>query len=210
MGTKYMIESLREEAKCVLRRAYPDSNYLRVPFCAPEFAEDYMHVVEDHLCSLYMDVMNTCETAGLWVVMPSLFYAFDYSIESVVRGARRADGTLSRLSPTSLERWLVGREKLRGAQKDDLLAGLSRGSSQCTQPVPCSAERLRLCLSLVTDDTLHVFGPWPNGWGKRKICAECLSSAKRSYTDAQERVWEQLPSMFGFPGWEELRKAAES
>ncbi|KAJ6582070.1 hypothetical protein B0H19DRAFT_1117472 [Mycena capillaripes] len=46
----------------------------------------------------------------------------------------------------------------------------------------------------------------PQAWGALKICEHCLTEAKTLHATARQTFWEQLPEMFGLPGWVELEE----
>lgn len=55
--------------------------------------------------------------------------------------------------------------------------------------------------------TCAPFSPWDVGL-EAGLCAECAPKSRDSHNAGRQRVWEQLPSVFGLPDWEELRESS--
>jgi hypothetical protein len=65
------------------------------------------------------------------------------------------------------------------------------------------------------DDSISCSTMWPldywteTAWkalGRLGICDPCMTEAKALFTDARRKYWDELPAMFGLPGWEKLEE----
>jgi hypothetical protein len=81
----------------------------------------------------------------------------------------------------------------------------------CADPVKCN--RTRLDISFQKHEVMHRNMTWPLDFGatiwpvvEREICDNCVTEAKALHAAAREKFWEELPEMFGLPGWGELEK----
>lgn len=69
----------------------------------------------------------------------------------------------------------------------------------------CEALRARIHNKLM--DPLipcKPFLPWKSEWAKG-LCDGCAGVAEAAHVAGRQKVWDELPSVFGLPGWEELR-----
>lgn len=103
-----------------------------------------------------------------------------------------------------------GRDKLIQAYHD-ILKGWAREklllpSQQCSSISICSHQKLLASQSLflITDGDIKCLQPW-NQDSKTQLCKPCLDSLIAAYEKARRKLWDDLPSFFGLPPWEELK-----
>jgi hypothetical protein len=46
-------------------------------------------------------------------------------------------------------------------------------------------------------------------WSHSQLCGYCLSQAKEDYTKARQKLWDDLPSYFSLPPWDQLLQTSE-
>ncbi|KAF7299353.1 BTB domain-containing protein [Mycena indigotica] len=144
----------------------------------------------------------------LWSILPAAFYGL---IESIFNhdGSYRPVG-LSLADEISL---LKGYARLTRLNTEAPNRAWLEAESPC---VPCDDCLFRtLCRSRCASlrSTLQaqqagpgaVFSGWDENWSD-EFCGPCIKAAKEAYNDKQLEIWKQLPSFFGLPDWEELRK----
>jgi len=49
------------------------------------------------------------------------------------------------------------------------------------------------------------FHPWKDEWDDG-MCEFCISQYREVHAYAQNMAWNELPSIFGLPGWNDLSK----
>lgn len=216
METKYIVETLREEASELFREAFTDKldelQPLYEVFANPDIFQNTAIEAEDDgkdnpLVAFLMDIANVGETVGLSLTLPFVLYSIGGHPSDILAGITGADACRHYLSPSNLTRWITGWEKIVKVPKEGLFVWLPEGSPKCSIP-NCSTLRLELCLELVTTDNLDLFGPWDDDWDETGICSSCLAYGKLKYQEAKEKIWEELPTMYGLAPWSELRARA--
>jgi hypothetical protein len=74
----------------------------------------------------------------------------------------------------------------------------------------CALSRLRVITSVHHFRTQFPASPlhmWrSHSWEDLNICGACMDSMKAANQEARQEFWEQLPEMYGLPGWRELEK----
>jgi hypothetical protein len=103
-----------------------------------------------------------------------------------------------------------GRDKLIQASHG-ILQGWAREnlllpSQQCSSISICSHKKLLVAQLLfpTIDGHLHQLGPWDQE-SKTPLCKPCFDSLNVAYEKARQKLWDDLPSFFGLPPWEELK-----
>ncbi|KAK7024852.1 BTB domain-containing protein [Favolaschia claudopus] len=84
----------------------------------------------------------------------------------------------------------------------------TENDAQCRDWAKCNRERLsasRWINSHFNEHStaaLHILGE--RGWPK--LCKSCLAEAKALHAAEKQKCWDELPGMFGLPGWRELEQ----
>lgn len=79
-----------------------------------------------------------------------------------------------------------------------------------TQP-PCSSRRCVAIrgklfrLYLFPSPVCIPFVEWQAKWQTHGLCDECATTSRKSHDEGRLKIWNQLPSVFELPDWEELR-----
>ena len=79
-------------------------------------------------------------------------------------------------------------------------------SPQCSSFKICSPQKLlatQLIFSTI-DGGINHLEPWDKDF-KSQLCKPCLDSLIVAYEKARQELWDDLPSFFGLPPWEELK-----
>jgi hypothetical protein len=116
-----------------------------------------------------------------------------------------------RLSPTDLRVLVLGKTKLPEVIRNGPLRFL-------VVPPECGAASCRNAFRNEIDEFWFenmisdqwAFGEYPWEILEDSVCASCLSSARRMFSEAQTRLWEELPTLFGFQGWDQFRSPIQN
>ncbi|KAF8209357.1 hypothetical protein K438DRAFT_1572499 [Mycena galopus ATCC 62051] len=85
----------------------------------------------------------------------------------------------------------------------------------CTSPYSCMSARLAAIELVRRDratpplqaDPLLLWCDADDDWGRlNDACETCIESLKRTHEEARQAFWDQLPEMYGLPGWNQLRQ----
>lgn len=206
MGTKYMVEPLRQESKYLLQKAFPNN----FPRYSP-FVPNVFHKQPSDLM-FFIEVLNLAEETSLQIIIPAALYSIaKQPVKTVLEGVTETDGSHFGLSASNLERWLIGRDEIAAAWRTDIYAWLHMENPLCTYAERCRVERLEIIRRFYPVPFVHLFEPWcDETWERTDICRACITEGRANYMEAQMRIWERLPAIYGLPSWEELRKAADS
>lgn len=76
----------------------------------------------------------------------------------------------------------------------------------CSLPARCPGSRKSITSSLFSlSPRLSAFILWNTVWEER-LCAACGAIAKAAHNQGRQDMWDQLPGIYGLPGWDELEK----
>ncbi|KAF7296504.1 BTB domain-containing protein [Mycena chlorophos] len=82
-------------------------------------------------------------------------------------------------------------------------------SPSCSTRDECERRRNGLFIDLIPDPTIvaSIVDFWneEDKW-EEGLCEPCVTEAKELYEKMRKECWEKLPSYFGLPSWEELKK----
>nr|GAT43809.1 predicted protein [Mycena chlorophos] len=159
------------------------------------------------LPELAVKVVNVAREVGLHSVLPVAFYTI---IASSV-GAATDNENILKLELCDQRACYKGFIQVT---KDYL-----RTPFKCFEPgkyIPCEAcEReprcnsIGLLLKLGLENNRHsmanIVGKWDDEWDEQ-FCPACVGCAKEVFERAREKCWDKLPSYFGLPDWEELKR----
>jgi hypothetical protein len=82
--------------------------------------------------------------------------------------------------------------------------------ADCDDWTECNQRRLEVDTDHIWENMRWTLDAWSEGdWTEMAelgICDGCIEEAKALYAAARQVFWDQLPQMFGLPGWEELEE----
>ncbi|KAF8968277.1 hypothetical protein BDZ97DRAFT_1655140 [Flammula alnicola] len=158
------------------------------------------------------DILAIALELGLKSILPVAYYQCltNYTLESLLYGILRPDGSKVHLSQATLATLLIGRENIINnifLHTFHFLKGDPKffPCATCSSRDVCSVARSRhyetLSLNIKLDAALsgdidrHIRG----------FCKYCSSSARTHWYSGRERLWKSLPTYFGLPEWENLK-----
>ncbi|KAH7928727.1 hypothetical protein BV22DRAFT_1004316 [Leucogyrophana mollusca] len=209
LSTKYDIPSLRGEAINQLKCIFPTT------FNAFEFMPS-REAVE----SLAIRAVNLARETDCWEILPCAFYYCSrLPIPNIVRGTSGA-----RLSRNDVDVCIIGRDlllkKQRKVSHPFLYApppGLPKPSPNgrpggCSAPATCveggnpgAVLKYLNGLDMLTPMALEIF----TDWQKIGRCGACGDKQAAVHWIAVEKVWEELPQIFGLGTWESIEKRGD-
>ncbi|KAJ7177496.1 hypothetical protein C8R43DRAFT_872384 [Mycena crocata] len=183
-----------------------NSAVARLTFVNPITLEDY-----DTPCAserivgysgIRIDMLTLARETNILTALPCAYLRVvtSYTLVNLLDGSKRSDGTTASLTAVDQRECLLGREKLLKAQvqKDSgYTFGWMRSSAfdDCTNPTRCGPLRaacIRICMDNLCVNALIKVST---------LCNPC----KRHMEDGREKIWENLPTFFGLPPWNELK-----
>lgn len=201
LGKKYQIDAVLSEA---LRRLYHE-----FPVELAELDQSRAKTTAiTRSDSTYIDVVNLAREQNLLSVLPYALHCCSKKFsDDLVKGAKREDHTIAVLSSIDERAVLVATHPLLRLRATTTFSWLDApGHEGCKINEACEHGRNRLMKKSLFP--VHVYGGlicWKDDW-EWDICAHCVMRAKRLHGVGRYEYWSQLPSIFGLPNWEELKK----
>lgn len=151
---------------------------------------------------LLLKIAHNC---GMQILLPATYHiARGEPAEVIVAHARDIE-----LPNECLHNLLAGQRKLHSLARTSVygpLFGPNRDvSEQCKHPLDCHEARHHI---INTEIEYHPFRKWIDP-GLSRLCKPCRGAVMDAYRRGRAEVWVELPSVFGLPGWDALRKARD-
>lgn len=172
-------------------------------------------------------VVNLAREQGLLSVLPlSLYMSCCYSDgpNAIATGTPRGDGTTMMLLPDDRLKCLGAWNRLGIAQSKTTLGWIilpTATYSTCTKPRQCAKLRMDVMRNVfypfVIFAGLYTWSEFQVRWvysdrGSPQnwyMCDSCNVVAEQLHENGRSNFWEELPSIFGLPEWDELGKGQE-
>ncbi|KAJ7607729.1 hypothetical protein FB45DRAFT_806647 [Roridomyces roridus] len=151
------------------------------------------------------------DSLDLTWAMPAALYAVTCCTVQDIFDGIPADATGNdpiQLTPALQRTCLVARTTLLIAQNHETFRFLraARGES-CTAASACRRARSTILENFTKQVKLAPLGYLvPERWGTIPLCSACKKASLEMYDEARRTIWEQLPSIFGLPTWEEMEQ----
>lgn len=151
--------------------------------------------------SCHFPLLRACCTANVDFLLPNLYYACtDYTIDGIFE---------DKLNPDCLRTLITGKFAL-----DRALCKLVASLPDELHNISCQVclVNARIVGSAdwdlgsdigdfdrcgVLDDAVH------------EVCPLCFKMLRERMEEKRKQIWKDVPSFFGFPGWDELQKTRE-
>ncbi|KAF7297720.1 BTB domain-containing protein [Mycena kentingensis (nom. inval.)] len=209
LSNKYDIPTFRQQCIQRLKKNFPTT------------LEGYEETIDEWLDVFLPDgfsisevavhVINLGREVGLYSVLPAALYTI------ISRRSAATDGVLSDVVSKLEDR---SDETLCLRAYAQLVQDYRKTPVGCFQPdiVPCYGCKADLDCSSAADVCLRrtfenvsiivgVVEPWREEWEwEEDLCEACIKVAMAAHRAARQKAWDELPSYFGLPVWEELLK----
>ncbi len=205
MGHKYQFDSIVEEALRRLQTVFtPD-------FSIWETHQGTSNATVKHLPDNAIEAANLFLLTGRTDMLTTAFYMCgDLSVESLMNGVTRADGTPERLSPSDVQRCLTAQMALIKHDAQIMLNLLYQSylPEGCICPTQhARREAMEWIQSEVLADFPEVTGPLPIHrthcalivemlQGEIELCNFCTNTMHACHTNLRRALWETLPALF--------------
>lgn len=146
-----------------------------------------------------------------WAMPVGMYALSRMTIEKILNGYS-GNGTMHRLPPSLQTECLIAHDALMIAQNHETFRFLrSLGVDGCGSDKSCRASRQLILEAFTGHDRLDPLGyVTQEGWSTITLCAACRVAGQTEYDTARQTVWDQLPSIFNLPSWEELKSARDA
>jgi hypothetical protein len=157
---------------------------------------------------LYIDLANVAQQYQLRAILPIALalvasHTRVLTVESVMGGVLREDGTRATLSPANLQLFWPGIFQLVKACQTSMFDW----EQECSNDKPeCMTANLTFLAHAARSTWClpDVFSDLSTYW-LGDMCDECSDSISYSYDKGRKEVWQNLPAMFGVDlSWDEL------
>ncbi|KAJ6630402.1 hypothetical protein B0H10DRAFT_1939161 [Mycena sp. CBHHK59/15] len=216
LSNKYQVDYLRRRALVHLSSAFHttltsydarDSESSPTPSFPVSDLTAYDHIVVIELAR---------EVEALWL-LPYGFYILAASFDEELVNRTLYDGINMLLSEADAKSFIRGSHR----QNDDATGKVLRflhfppRIQGCTGAHNCAISRLDVLEVMRVDRTENHSIPldiWnSDDWELLSdLCGTCLISLTRTHQEARQEFWDQLPEMYGLPGWDELKQMKKS
>ncbi|KAK7039896.1 hypothetical protein R3P38DRAFT_3391255 [Favolaschia claudopus] len=196
LSHKYDVPHLRRRALQHLDTGYPTSLSVYEVSGTETFTSDGLN---DSL----LTIMVAGEVGASWV-LPTAFYFLCYSDMRDILNAPR----WPLLSPADKETTILSYTRQRLATPPVLPFLRIPFTEGCTSLDRCTdykAAYLEDVGAWNISDPLGSYKDWSPFVDK--ICDYCLTRAEEYHRAARKKLWEELPGIYGLPGWEVLERA---
>jgi len=204
LSTKYDFKHIRRDVIKQVSKHYPMN---LVAYDAVDDNDSMMFRDKRENC--HFPLLVAAYMAHVDVLLPILYYACcSYSMVFILNAGRAAGSA----SPECIDTFLKGREKF-GQAANELIAALPDTrmggplDMWCLNPEPCSTNAGYTYLSnLVGSSLSKLEGSSVVEDHYSVVCGPCSSSLTDSINGDREKIWADVPSYFGFPGWDVLQE----
>ncbi|KAJ7735555.1 hypothetical protein DFH07DRAFT_893470 [Mycena maculata] len=202
LSTKYDVSYLRHRALLHLASASPMS--------LEEYDSIGSTATFPHRTSRLSRLL-LADSLGMTWAMPTGMYAIScLKAQSILDGIPVQGGTIHITS--ALQRaCVIAHPELCIAQNHHIYRFLRvLPTKGCTSDGVCSVRSRSLLETFTKLERLDPLGFLDAGWSKAlqdRFCPACNARSETEYKSARQAVWNQLPSIFSLPTWEELKSA---
>ncbi|KAJ7495407.1 hypothetical protein FB451DRAFT_1077050 [Mycena latifolia] len=191
LATKYDVDHLRTRMISLLTAIYPSSFSQWLPRRLPP---GYKEVPDDDFLALTL-----ASTHNIGSVLPGIYYeCCRYPTSELLD-----DYDQPPISPSDKRKCILATENYADNWSRRIHAGLFRINNYCASQAQCDAQRLlwiqRHGLPKFENILFQEFD-----WRAVGLCAECTTTSIALFCSERAALWDNLPSFFDLPPWEEL------
>ncbi|KAJ7188672.1 hypothetical protein C8R46DRAFT_1055465 [Mycena filopes] len=204
LGRKYDFKDLLASAVARLTYEYPTTldEYIARQSNPPAAARILPYK------GITMDVVNLAIENNISTILPSAYgRLLSYSLEQLLDGISRSNGTSSSLSPSNLRTCVVGRQHIlvKQYQPQQGLGWTRKWEfDDCEALKSCSRKREAFLRTYMDRQAVSFFTTNVVLWASH-FCVPCAGRINESINVGTRKMWEELPSFFNLPPWAELK-----
>ncbi|KDR86011.1 hypothetical protein GALMADRAFT_235199 [Galerina marginata CBS 339.88] len=162
-----------------------------------------------------IDLINILLETGFQTLLPMAYFIGVASLgpAQVFRGLTHDNGTIACLSAESIENMTIARQAISTAIMTHEFSWTTSTRSQsaiptaaCQRKAKCESHRSAVLAELVPGPTPYTALTSPVEDRVLELyCDSCAAEIKKIYEAGREVIWDNLPSYFGLPKWEDLK-----
>ncbi|KAF9527288.1 hypothetical protein CPB83DRAFT_768595 [Crepidotus variabilis] len=199
LGIKYDVKCLRNEAIDILESALPTT------------LEKYQKLntktngIIDYSSNVLMDVIDLVTETSVLSCLPAAYLILSEDIDSIMYGATREDDTAVVLDEGAKNAIICGRNKLLKDAPFKAFSWVKGSGSACGQKRACMAALHDAMEDLWRNQVqqLTCFETFKKSLLSR-FCATCQAEYGKTHRDEQRKMWNDLPTYFGWTSWKDL------
>ena len=210
LGTKYSIRQLRMQAMKLLFAEYP-TTLEKWDVTAPK---DHPRIRYES--GIHFRVANLASEVGLHAILPAcLYYHFEDTDghDNILNGSFEDGQLVAELSPENKLIALRGWFRLLKKQHETTYKWLDTDGSLfpgCQTMQKCDVVRRDIFYRSFRRYTYCVpLAQWDPTDENAGLCQFCVVTSKQLHNEGRTKVWQELPSTFDLPGWDELLRYSE-
>ncbi|KAJ7715206.1 hypothetical protein B0H16DRAFT_1616873 [Mycena metata] len=204
LAHKYDVPYLRRRALEHLNPAFPTT---LIAYDDRE-GSDLVSFSALHVHRTLATIRTATEVGALWLLPVAYYDLCKQSAEQLIFNASWKD-----LGENVQRSCLIGHDSQRKHIHKiyQFLSVVKKTGGSCADPTKCNALFQRLSLT-----PLQYSASPLDGWGEGTfqvlahtgsgMCNNCFTENKALHAAARQEFWDQLPQMFGLPGWAELEE----
>lgn len=206
LGKKYDIWILHAEA--VKRLTY------ECPSSLEDFDKLELWSMIEAENGLPVEIVKLARETDLPSILPIALYCCCrcYTAPEILKGVKGKGGNHVALSSEDKETCIVANQRIIQAQAETTYAWMNPGHSSgplykfCRSLIMCaSARKDLLCRTFLPLSRSIALDLWEVEW-EDGMCDICIDDTKTSHNEGREKMWNDLPTFFNLPEWEELLK----
>jgi hypothetical protein len=205
LGRKYDIQQLQAEALRRLTFEFPSTleEFDRLGIAYTLIDGDGIN-----LATFFLTIIHIARESDCLSVLPTVLFQFceRFGVKGMIGALQQSDGTGYEMSLADQRLAVAGWHTLIEMQAKETFIWLVNNDG-CSQPDVCGK---------IKNNILHtIWFPvprsgmalvrWDPTWEKR-CCKACMRKSKLLHNEGRQKIWDDLPNIFGLPGWEELTR----
>ncbi|KAK7025111.1 BTB domain-containing protein [Favolaschia claudopus] len=158
--------------------------------------------IESYL-GLNLDILILASENNLFTILPCVYF---FATDELFEGITRTDGTTVCLPPSLLRKCIVAQQNLvlKQSQLDYTFGWAFDGVFDgCMAKVKCMEARTEFLGHFLPSGFYGFLEPSHiKFYG---FCSSCAGYAKKRLIAGRQKLWDELPDVFGLPPWNELK-----
>ncbi|KAJ7654490.1 hypothetical protein DFH06DRAFT_1202591 [Mycena polygramma] len=177
----------------------------------PTTLEDFLNRTTSKISHYnVIDMLTLVRENNIKAAQPSAYYSVvrHCTHRELFDGVPRIDGTLASLAPDDLRQCNLGRDLILAKQ---MLPGCTVGflstwdyQADCVTVQLCAKRREKILQKILQSRKAHAFDVGEQQW-EHSFCDQCFGHLETRIAAGRKKMWEELPSFFDLPPWNELK-----
>lgn len=158
-----------------------------------------------------IDIVSLARKHELLSLLPYALYCCcrDHTALQIRTGVQRRDRTTALLSLEDQLACLTGYQSLVRVQATTTYSWVypNAATYQSCRTIACTPARRSILINTFTPlPPVQGLEDWNSEWEGNGMCKYCIEVAQVAHRAGRQKLWDQLPTIFNLPPWEELVK----